>query len=117
MDGDETAIVTLGPGVSRDIAGQLRGANAVLAPDELPPRPEGEVRLTDLLGLRVLEPTGVVLGTVSEVFEGPANDAFAIERPDGRHCVLPVIDAVIEDIDLARGEIRVGDITPFVVEE
>jgi ribosomal 30S subunit maturation factor RimM len=113
----EVAILTLGPGVSRDVVGRLRGTQAVLAPEEVPARPEREPALEDLIDLTVCEPAGTVLGKVTEVYEGPANHAFAVQRPDGRTCVLPLIEAVVQRVDLEAGVIHVGDITAFVVEE
>lgn len=113
---DSVAAVTLGPGVPRDLVGLLKGRPAVLAPDELPPPPGGKSALDDWLGLRVILPSGDCLGLVCEVFEGPANDAFAVQRPDGSRCILPVIDAVVRAIDLDGGVIDVNDVEPFVVE-
>lgn len=115
--GDKSvAAVTLSPGVPRDVVGLLRGCVAVLAPDELPPPPGGRSVLDDWLGLRVVLPSGESLGLVCEVFEGPANDAFAVQRPDGSRCILPVIDAVVRAINIDGGMIEVGDVEPFVVE-
>ncbi|MCF6285778.1 MAG: hypothetical protein L3K26_11360 [Candidatus Hydrogenedentes bacterium] len=115
-DGDVT-IVALSPGISREVVGQLRGATIVVTPEELPPKPDSAFRTRDLLGFRVVLPTGSVLGTIGEVYEGPANDAFAVDRPDGGRSILPAIDAVFESIDVEKNELRVGDITPYVVEE
>ncbi len=116
IDGD-VAIVGLAPGISRDIVGLLRSATVLMLEDELPPRPGHQFRVRDLLDYRVLLPDGTVLGIINEVFEGPANDAFAVERPDGGQSILPAIDAVIESVDLERREMRVGDIGPYVVED
>ncbi len=113
----EVLIVALGPGVSRDVVGQLRGARVVMTPDEMPPKPGSQVRLSDILGLKVLLPTGDPLGSIVEVFEGPANDAFAVDQGDGRRCILPVIEEVIMSVDVAGGTLEVGDIGPYVVEE
>ena len=115
LDGD-TAIVALSPGVSRDVVGKLRGARVILTPDELPPEPGRKIRLADLIGLRVVMPDGKEMGAVVEAFKGPANDAIAVERPDGGQSILPVIDLVIQSVDLEQGEIHVGDIAPYVVE-
>ena len=114
---DDNVIVELSPGLSRDIVGELRSTVVVMVEDEIPPRPGQKVRLVELLGLRVVLPTGATLGTIGEVYAGPANDAFAVDRPDGGRSILPVIDAVVESVDLDRGEVVVGDIAPFVVEE
>ena len=113
---DSVAVVALAPGVSRDIVGRLKGVKVVLPPGEWPPRPGRAWRLDDLLGFSVVLPSGEALGTVCEVFEGPANDAFAVARPDGSRCILPVIDAVLVSIDAEKGTINTGDVSPFMVE-
>lgn len=114
-DGD-VLIVALSPGVSRDVIGTLRGARVMMPPEEMPPKPGSSVRLNDILGLKVMLPTGEPLGTIVEVFEGPANDAFAVDQCDGGRCILPVIEEVIMSVDVAGGTLEVGDIAPYVVE-
>lgn len=113
---DSVAVVALAPGVSRDIVGRLKGVKVVLSPGDWPARPGRAWRLDDLLGYSVLLPTGEALGTVCEVFEGPANDAFAVARPDGSRCILPVIDAVLVSVDADAATIKTGDVSPFMVE-
>lgn len=113
---ETTSVVTLSPGVPRDTVGRLKGLRVLLAPGEIPPRPTGPSRLADWLGTRVMLPSGETLGTVCEVFEGPANDAFAVRRPDKSRCILPVIEAVVRRVDLEAGTIEVGDVEPFIVE-
>jgi len=115
-DGD-MAVVGLGPGVPRDMVGQLRGAAVVLASGEMPPKPGRAFRTQDLVGLRVTLPDGGEMGTVTEIYEGPANDAFAVEGPGGVRRILPAIGAVIRSVDLERRELRVGEIGPYVVED
>lgn len=113
---DSVAVVALAPGVSRDIVGQLKGVKVVLAPEEWPARPGTDWRLVDLMGMAVVLDSGEVLGTVCDVYEGPANDAFAVARPDGSRCILPAIEAVMVSVDTEAATIRTGDITPFIVE-
>lgn len=113
---ESVAVVALAPGVSRDIVGQLKGVKVVVAPEEWPSRPGVGWRLDDLLAMSVVLPTGDVLGTVCEVYAGPANDAFAVQRPDGSRCILPVIDAVMVSVDAETATIRTGDVSPFMVE-
>lgn len=113
---ESVAVVALAPGVSRDIVGRLKGVKVVVAPEAWPPRPGVGWRLNDLLGMSVVQPSGEVLGTVCEVYEGPANDAFAVARPDGSRCILPVIDAVVLSVNIENATIGTGDVSPFVVE-
>jgi len=112
-----TAIVELGAGLPRDTVGQLRGANVVALPEEIPARPGNEWRLDELVGMAVVMPGGESLGTVCEVYEGPANDAFAVKRPGGGQCVLPAIPELVLAVDRDGGRIEVGDVAPFIVED
>jgi ribosomal 30S subunit maturation factor RimM len=50
------------------------------------------------------------------VYEGPANDAFAVARPDGTRCILPAIDAVMLSVDTETATITTGDVSPFIVD-
>lgn len=111
------AVVTLGAGLPRDVVGQLRGCTVVALPEDIPAPPDTDWRLNEWPGMVVVGPGGERLGTVDEVFEGPANDAVAVERDGGGRCVLPVIPEVIRAVDLDAGTIEVGDVAPFIVEE
>lgn len=113
---ESVAVVALAPGVSRDIVGRLKGVKVVMAPEAWPPRPGLAWRLDDLMAMKVVLPSGDLLGTVCEVYEGPANDAFAVLRPDGSRVILPVIDAVVRSVDSDNATINTGDVTPFMVE-
>jgi 16S rRNA processing protein RimM len=113
---DSVAVVALAPGVSRDIVGRLKGAKVVVALEDWPARPGTDWRLADLMGMAVIQSSGEVLGTVCEVYEGPANDAFAVARPDGTRCILPAIDAVMLSVETETATIRIGDVSPFIVD-
>jgi 16S rRNA processing protein RimM len=110
------AVVRMGPGVPRDAVGVLRGANVVVMPEEMPGRSAEAWVLDDLVGLEVVLPDGALLGTICEVYEGPANDALAVARPDGSRCVLPVIDAVVRLVDFDARRVDVGDVAPYIVD-
>ncbi|MBX3178529.1 MAG: PRC-barrel domain-containing protein [Candidatus Hydrogenedentes bacterium] len=109
-------VVVLGAGLPRDAVAGLRGAEALLAPDDIPVRSAGAWRIQDLLGMAVVAADGSVIGAVCEVYEGPANDAFAVARPDGTRCLLPAIGEVILGVDREARRIEVGDVTPFMVD-
>lgn len=113
---ESVAVVVLAPGVSRDIVGRLKGVKVVVPVEEWPARSGVGWRLADLIGMKVMQSTGEVLGTVCEVYEGPANDAFAVARPDGSRCLLPAISAVMMSVDADSATIITGDVSPFVVE-
>ncbi|MDQ2952768.1 MAG: ribosome maturation factor RimM [Chloroflexota bacterium] len=65
---------------------------------------KGAVLWADLIGLAVQTPEGVAVGTVRDLIRAGPTDVLVIER-EGKELLLPMIDSVIRDIDLAAGRI------------
>ncbi len=62
----------------------------------------------DLVGMRVEDESGQALGTLSEVLRpGGEADVFVVRDERGRELLLPAIDSVIRDVDLAGRRIVV----------
>jgi 16S rRNA processing protein RimM len=84
-------------------------AEAALVPDAA----AGEVYHFEVVGLDVRTVGGESLGTVSEVMPLPAQDVWVIHGtgPDGkpREILLPAVDPVVREIDLAA---RVAIVDP-----
>jgi 16S rRNA processing protein RimM len=70
-----------------------------------------------LLGLTVVGEGDAVLGTITELIETRANDVIEVAKPGGGSLLLPVIEQVIESVDLETGRVYVGDIAPYVVDD
>lgn len=109
--------IALGPGVTRDTVAAMKRFAVFMEEGARKPQPEGDWSLTDLIGLAVTGPGDTMLGTVREVIEAPANAVMEITKPDGGSVLLPVIEQVIESIDLKNGRMTVGDITPYAVDD
>jgi len=80
-----------------------RGQAIELDRSELPEPGEGEFYAFQLVGLEVEEVGGGKLGRVTEVSSGPANDVLELDTG----LALPLVDACIEEVDLAAGRIVV----------
>jgi len=89
----------------RDQAALLVGAEIAVPRERLPPPAAGEYYWTDLEGLRVCNQEGIELGRVDHLFETGANDVMLVKGE--RERMLPFIDSVILEVDLAQGVIRV----------
>lgn len=89
----------------RDQAGLLMGAEIAIRQEQLPALATGEFYWMQLEGLQVENLTGVSLGIVSHLFETGANDVMVIEGD--RQRLIPYIDTVVKQVDLAQGIIRV----------
>jgi len=85
----------------------LRNQLVYVPTEDRPDLPEGEYYHHQVLGLRVVSDEGMVLGAVVDILETGANDVFVVRHETGSEILLPVIDEVILQVDLARGELRV----------
>ncbi len=67
-----------------------------------------EFYVTELIGCAVA--TGSEeLGEVVDVYEGAANDALVVRRPDGENVLVPFTHDAVEELDLAARRIRIRD--------
>jgi 16S rRNA processing protein RimM len=74
---------------------------AEVDPDELP---EGEDEYYDhqLIDLDVVTEDGAEVGRVTEVVHLPSQDLFVVERPDGGEVMIPFVQEIVTEIDLAE---------------
>ncbi len=90
----------------REQARELTGSDIAIRRSQLPPPAPGEYYWADLVGLAVITVDGVGLGTVDHLLETGANDVLVVKGD--RERLIPYLpDAVVKDIDLALGVIRV----------
>lgn len=90
----------------RDTAAALKGSDIAVAREALPAPTRGEYYWADLVGLKVVNLQGEVLGEVTGLVATGANDVLRVVSADTER-LLPYVAHVIREVDLARGEIRV----------
>jgi len=73
---------------------------------EKTPLPEGRFYIKDLIGLEAVT-EGAVFGKLTDVFNTGANDIYEIKTDAGKTLYLPVIDGVIDSVDLDAHKIYV----------
>ena len=81
-----------------------RGALLEVPRAELPPLEEGEYYTFQLVGLRVEEEGGRVLGQVADVLDYPANDVLELDSG----LSLPLVEACVRQVDIERGRIVIA---------
>lgn len=96
----------------RDRAEQLRGARILVPRDAFPPPDEGEFYVCDILGARVVAPDGDV-GLVDEMVEYPTCDALVVRTPDGKTVEFPLVDGLIDEVDVLTRVIKVSRRDPL----
>ncbi|WP_153813038.1 ribosome maturation factor RimM [Streptomyces sp. SUK 48] len=70
-------------------------------PEEMP---EGEDEYYDhqLMDLDVVTEDGVEVGRITEISHLPSQDLFIVERPDGTEVMIPFVEEIVAEIDLAE---------------
>jgi 16S rRNA processing protein RimM len=83
-----------------------RGARVGVSRAEFPPAGDGEVYWVDLIGARVVNRSGVELGTVSDVLSSGAQDLLQVRQGD-RVLLVPMVERHVDEVDLAQRLVRV----------
>ena len=88
-------------------ARRLSGEWLTAPTDSDPQLPEGEYYHYQLVGLAVITDQGENLGRIQEVLETGSNDVYVVTSDSGEEVLLPAIEQVVKEIDLASGEMLV----------
>lgn len=81
-----------------------RGAELAVRKSELPPPEEGSYYEFQLVGLEAEEEGGRVLGRVTAVQPGIANDVLELDSG----LLLPLVEACVREVDLGGGRILIA---------
>jgi 16S rRNA processing protein RimM len=94
----------------RNAADGLRGVLLVVEVSEAarPPDPE-EFFDHQLVGLRVQDQTGAVVGEVVGLLHHPAHDVLVVRRDEGPDALVPFVSELVPDVDLEHGRVTVAD--------
>ncbi|MFF2023388.1 ribosome maturation factor RimM [Streptomyces sp. NPDC058171] len=74
---------------------------AEIDPDESPAEPD-EYYDHQLMDLDVVTTDGTPIGRITEISHLPSQDLFVVERPDGREELIPFVEEIVVEIDLAE---------------
>ena len=103
----ELALVKLGGIDSREEAVELGGLALEIPRSEVPPHPEGEHYMFELVGMKVTRTDGIELGAVAEVMETGSNIVYVVKSRDGKETLIPATRDVVEKLDYENSEILV----------
>lgn len=92
---------------SRDEADRLVGMSVTVSPEERFPLPEGHFWVDDLIGLRVEDREGNVLGKVSDFISFAGSETYEVKDENGGMHYIPAVEKFIGEIDLSSGKIVV----------
>ncbi|MBO7398697.1 MAG: 16S rRNA processing protein RimM [Clostridia bacterium] len=91
----------------RDAANLLRGTELEIERKDAVKLPEDTYFIGDLIGCRVVEENGNLLGKVEDVIPGAGCDVYDVYDEQGKNIMIPALADVILKVDVAAGEITV----------
>ncbi len=91
-------------------AERLKGTELYVYEEQLPSLPEGRFYFFQLMNLKAVLMDGKLLGTVTDVNDGPGGELLEISGTKGGKCYVPKSDALVREISLERGEIVITPI-------
>jgi 16S rRNA processing protein RimM len=103
----ELAVVKLKGVDSREEAMELGGLALEIPRSEVPPHPEGEHYMFELVGMKVTRTDGIELGAVAGVMETGSNIVYVVKSTDGKETLIPATREVVEKLDYENSEILV----------
>jgi 16S rRNA processing protein RimM len=91
----------------RSAADHLRALYVLVELDAAVPLEAGEYYLYELIGVNVITVEGETLGILTEILETGANDVYIIESAVYGQVLIPAIDEVIIETDIAHRTLTV----------
>jgi len=92
---------------SIDDAEKLRGMDVRIGEDALPALPAGSYYHHQLKGLAAFDEAGSPVGTVEDILETGGEAPVLSVRAAGAETLIPLAEAFVREVDLARGRIVV----------
>ena len=84
---------------------KFRKCDLMVTRENAIPLKEGEYFLCDVIGCKVEDEEGCLIGTVTDTIETGANHVFAIETTEGKEVLFPVIPDCIKEVDVEEGRV------------
>ena len=69
--------------------------------------PDNEFYYHEIVGLVVFDENGVEMGKIKEILSPGANDVWVVQRPGKKDALIPYIESVVKQIDLANKAVHV----------
>jgi 16S rRNA processing protein RimM len=89
---------------SIEAAQSLSGQEVLIAREDFELLPEGEYYRFEIEGLKAFDDTGKYYGVVEDIIATGSNDVYVV-REDGKEWLVPMIDSVVQSIDLEQDKL------------
>jgi len=91
----------------RDIANKYRGFELRVKREDAVTLPEDTYYIGDIIGCKVVEENGNVLGVVDDIFPAGGSDVYSITGENGKNIMIPAIAEVIRNVDIVNQVVTV----------
>ena len=102
---NDLLVVTIDGVSDRDAAEALRGTQLYVDRSELPETDDDEFYYEDLVGLKVEDLSGNLIGEILSVQNFGAGDFFDVKTPDSEILTLPFTAEAVPDVKISEGKI------------
>ncbi len=92
---------------SMNDAETLRNAKLLVTRENAVECGEDEYFIADLMGISVFDESGVLIGTVTDVFQTGANDVYEITDSSGRSFLIPAIKDCVLSVSVSEGRMTI----------
>jgi 16S rRNA processing protein RimM len=89
---------------SIEAAQSLSGQEVLVARVDFESLPDGEYYRFEIEGLKAFDDTGKYYGEIEDIIATGSNDVYVV-RGDGKEWLVPMIDSVVQSIDLEQGKL------------
>jgi 16S rRNA processing protein RimM len=96
----DMAILKLAGIDDRTEAEKHKGEDVYIDKADVRKLPEGTYHIFDLIGMKVIEEGGAVLGKVSDGIKNSAQDLYEVERDNTGKFLIPAVEEFILNIDI-----------------
>lgn len=93
--------------VDRDQAMGFVGSEVAVRRGQLPATKQGEFYCCDLINMQIINRDNVLIGVVSDIMGGSANDVLVARSAERQYLIPYVPGLYIDDVDVEQGVIRV----------
>ncbi|MBQ7985784.1 MAG: ribosome maturation factor RimM [Clostridia bacterium] len=97
-------IVAFSQLTSIEEAEKFKNAVLLVPREELGELPEGVYYIADLIGCEVFDKSGKI-GDLVDVFGTGSNDVYDIKRENKKNLLVPIIDGVLQSVDIENKKI------------
>lgn len=108
---DGFALMAFDGVTTRSEADALRGAGLLVPRGILPEAEDGEFYVHDILGAKVVQPDGRVLGEVVDYVSYPTTDVLIVQG--AARYEIPLVDDFVRDIDTVQKIVTVEGVDDF----